>query len=89
MVHFHVIRNVESEGIFNDVPPYCSCVQSSSSCTGMNSTIKKWKFLLLENSYRRNIIILSKQSRHAAPEFFKQNLDQINPVKPVVGPKHG
>ena len=40
MIHFRVVHKVKSEGIFNDdVPPYCSCVQSGSSCTG--STVKK------------------------------------------------
>ena len=35
-VHFHVIHdiNVKSEGISKYIPPYCSCVESSSSCTG-------------------------------------------------------
>ena len=33
-VHFHVIHNVKNEGISKDVkaPPYCSYVESSTSC---------------------------------------------------------
>ena len=53
-----MIHYANREGIFKgDVPPKCSCVQSSNSCTG--STIKRWESLLLGNSLRRNVIILS------------------------------